>query len=146
MKKLKADFLLTPWATIIGMVTGIIIGIYGQQIIPYIKPVGEIYLSILQMSVIPIMASAIVMSIGKLLMSEEASRYLAKLIRVFVIFLLGVSLVSILISIIVSPLIASDNETKKAIGKMMLSSSTTSSTDTTSSITVIKEIDSRYNN
>ena len=146
MKKLKADFLLTPWATIIGMVTGIIIGIYGQQIIPYIKPVGEIYLSILQMSVIPIMASAIVMSIGKLLMSEEASRYLAKLIRVFVIFLLGVSLVSILISIIVSPFIASDNETKKAIGKMMLSSSTTSSTDTTSSITVIKEIDSRYNN
>jgi len=42
MKK-AGKFLLSPWAILIGMVIGAVIGIYFKSAVPHIKPVGDVY-------------------------------------------------------------------------------------------------------
>jgi len=122
VKNKMLNLLLSPWAVLVGMITGIVIGINFKGLVPYLQPIGEIYLTILKMCVIPILAAAIITSIGKLFKSEESDRYLKKIITVFVLFLIGVSLVSIITAGISRPLVKVDMETQRAIGKLTLQS------------------------
>ncbi|MFW6023068.1 MAG: dicarboxylate/amino acid:cation symporter, partial [Halanaerobiaceae bacterium] len=125
-----------------GMVVGVIIGLNFTGLVPYLEPVGEIYLSILMMCVIPILASAIMTSIGKLVNSEGAtSRYIAKLITVFVIFLLGVSVISVISGGVSRYIMEVDIETQRAIGEVTLTGQ--SATNTPVPGTAIREINSQ---
>lgn len=145
MAKNKFKFLLSPWAIILGMVAGLIIGVYLKGIVKYIAPFGEFYVSILKMSVLPIMASAVVVSLSKLLKSKETSKYLNKIIIIFILFFLGVSIIGLLVGLVSIPMTGEDKDMKKAIGQIMIDK------DESSDIiggqefkSVIKEIDSRY--
>lgn len=145
MKLKKFDFLLSPWSIILGMVSGIIIGIYFKPLAIWLKPVGQIYVSILKMCIIPIMASAILVSLSKLLKSEETSRYLNKIIIVFVISLFLIALIGSLAGLASIPLIGNDSQMKKVIGEIMLEGETGENVTNGSSFnSVIKEIDSRH--
>ncbi len=137
----KLAFLLSPGSVLLGMVTGIIIGIYFREMVPYLEPVGKIYISILQMCVIPILAAAIITSIGKLFKSEDANHYIRKIIIVFLVFLIGVSMISVIIGVFSEMVMKVDVETQRAIGKIALSNESENNISTPG--TVIKEIDSR---
>ena len=135
MEGKRFEILLNPWVIILGMVTGGILGVYFKSFVFYIKPIGEIYLSLLQMSVIPIMLSAIVVSIGKLMKLKDANTYLKKICVVFILFLFSVSFVGIFVGISSKTLVGVNNEVKTTIGKVVVGSEDTA----------IKEIDSRVN-
>ena len=135
MEGKRFEILLNPWVIILGMVTGGILGVYFKSFVFYIKPIGEIYLSLLQMSVIPIMVSAIVVSIGKLMKLKDANTYLKKICVVFILFLFSVSFVGIFVGISSKTLVGVNNEVKTTIGKVVVGSEDTA----------IKEIDSRFN-
>ena len=60
MKKEYFKFLLSPWTIIISMLFGVIIGIYFKELTRYLAPIGEIYISILKMSVLPVMIFRVV--------------------------------------------------------------------------------------
>jgi len=125
MEGKRFEILLNPWVIILGMVTGGILGVYFKSFVFYIKPIGEIYLSLLQMSVIPIMVSAIVVSIGKLMKLKDANTYLKKICVVFILFLFVIvlitldsimdpvlTLLNVCLSSAVASIIASDNSIK----------------------------------
>jgi proton glutamate symport protein len=145
VKKENFKFLLSPWAVIISMLAGVIIGIYNKELTQYLAPIGEIYISILKMSVLPIMISAVVVSISKLLRSREASRYLYKIIIFSVLFFIGVAVVGLSVGTISISLTGKDAETQKAIGKMMIDKDeNTNFLGDLKFKSVIKEIDSRF--
>ncbi len=145
MKKGNFKFLLSPWAVIISMLAGVIIGIYYKELTQYLAPLGEIYISILKMSVLPIMISAVVVSISKLLRSREASRYLYKIIFFSTLFFIGVTVIGLSVGAVSISLTGDDSEMKKAIGKMMIAKDENSNLFGDLKFkSVIKEIDSRF--
>ncbi len=145
MKKEQFKFLLSPWIVILSMLAGLIIGIYFKGLTKYLAPIGEIYISILKMSVLPIMISAVVVSISKLLRSREASRYLYKIIIFSVLFFIGVTIIGLSVGTVSISLTGDDSEMKKAIGKMMIAKDENSNLFGDLKFkSVIKEIDSRF--
>jgi proton glutamate symport protein len=145
VKKEQFKFLLSPWIVILSMLAGLIIGIYFKGLTKYLAPIGEIYISILKMSVLPIMISAVVVSISKLLRSREASRYLYKIIIFSVLFFIGVAVIGLSVGTISISLTGDDSETQKAIGKMMIDKDeNTNFLGDLKFKSVIKEIDSRF--
>jgi len=106
---------------------------------------GEIYLSILKMSVIPIMVSAVVVSLAKLLRSRETSKYLNKIVMLAALFFLGTAVIGLLTGTVLKPLTHGDASMKKNIGRLMIDKDEAEGIEGRFEFkSVIKEIDSRF--
>ena len=88
----KPKFLLSPITILLGIAVGIAVGVGYKPAVALLKPIGDIYLSLLHMCVIPVMVSAVVISIGKLMKDGNAAVYIKKIVATFSIMLLSVSL------------------------------------------------------
>lgn len=142
MKNNRFSFLLSPWLVLFGMSLGIIIGIYFKDVALLLKPLGEIYISILKMCILPIMVSAVLVSLSKLLRSEGTNTCLKKITYTFLLSMFTVSLLSTAVGIVSIPFINGHTDMKKQIGKIMLQKNPDS--PHTSFTSVVREIDSRY--
>lgn len=145
IKKEQFNFLLSPWSVVSGMCAGVLIGIYFKGVIKYIAPFGEIYISILKMSVLPIMVSAVVVSLAKLLRSKETSEYLNKIIGVAAIFFIGTAVIGLAVGAVSIHLTRDNMEMKRSIGRMMIDKDEgVNMGDKLQLKSVIREIDSRH--
>jgi proton glutamate symport protein len=127
------------------MAAGIIIGVFFQGLVTYLAPLGEIYLSILKMSVLPIMVSAVIVSLAKLLRSKETSKYLNKIVMISALFFLGTAAIGLLAGTVLKPLSRGDAAMKKNIGRLMIDKDEDANIDGLFGFkSVIKEIDSRF--
>ena len=140
----KPKFLLSPVAILIGIMVGIAVGIWFKPGVFLLKPIGDIYLSLLQMCVIPVMASAVVISIGKLMRDGNAKVYIKKIVAIFSVMLISIALLCVVFAIAAVPLTETGTNVKKEIGKMMLQNEAIG-TATLQENSVIREIDTRYN-
>jgi len=139
------NFLLNPWAVIAGMAAGIIIGVYSKAGVSYLAPFGQIYLSILKMSVIPIMVSAVVVSLARLLRSRETSKYLNKIIMTAALFFAGTAIIGLLAGIALQPLSHGNAGMRKSIGRLMINKDEGGPIEGELEFkSVIREIDSRF--
>lgn len=136
-------FLLSPVSILIGIAAGVAIGVWFKPGVFLLKPIGDIYLSLLQMCVIPVMASAVVISIGKLMRDGKANVYIRKIVGTFSFMLLAVALLCTVVAIAAVPLTETGADVKKEIGKMMLQSGVAGEASLQDN-SVIKEIDTRY--
>ena len=57
--------LLSPWAILVSIAAGVLIAVYFKELIPFVAPIGKIYLALLQMCVIPIILTAVTSKIGR---------------------------------------------------------------------------------
>lgn len=86
-----------PLVCLLGVMLGLAAGLYHEQsdssfdLVGYMRPLGKVYLSLLQMCVIPTFTTAIVVSLGNMLRSRKVGRSLNRLILVYA---LGVALAS----------------------------------------------------
>lgn len=78
------NILLSPCVVFSGIVAGIIIGTTNEELSARVAPVGDIYLSLLQACILPIMITAIISSLGRLLTTGYAFSYIGRLVFVFV--------------------------------------------------------------
>ena len=80
--------LLHPMTIFISMGLGILLGIYNKELATQIAPIGTIYLYLLQMCVLPIMISAVTVSVGRLFISGGANNFISRISIVFVVGML----------------------------------------------------------
>lgn len=78
-----AAVLQTPWAIFMGITAGVITGIFNKPLADAIAPGGTIFLSLLQMCVLPIMFAAVSSSLANLLISREVARNMGRILVVF---------------------------------------------------------------
>ncbi|MCI5119778.1 MAG: hypothetical protein D3908_01025 [Candidatus Electrothrix sp. AUS4] len=78
------EILLHPVTVFIGMGVGIFLGIYHKELSSDLAPIGVLYLYLLQMCVLPIMISAVVVSVGRLFISGGADSFIFRVSLVFV--------------------------------------------------------------
>ena len=117
MKKYGLNVLLSPWAIIAGMISGVLIGLYYKEFAFHLAPLGEVYLALLQMCIIPIMITAVLSSVGRLLKSGEATAYLGRLLIVFIVGMLIASVVGLSLGMVTKPGSGISKKAKVTLGK-----------------------------
>lgn len=140
-RSLAAKILVSPWTILVATIAGVAAGIYVPSAAVYLGPAGDVFIALLQMCVIPIMVSAIVTSVGKLARSTAGAAYFPRLAGVFLSLLLVVSVASIVVATAAAPLVMPDEQTKSAIGRIMIERGEVAGSDQRA--TLIREIDSR---
>ena len=76
-------FLLSPLTILAGMLAGTYIGFTNESLAQLLAPVGEIYLALLMMCVLPIMIGAIVSGLGRMFHNRSDKRFLFGIVSVF---------------------------------------------------------------
>jgi proton glutamate symport protein len=114
MKLLKS-----PVVVLISMVLGIGAGLYYPDFSKSVAMVGEIYLKLLQMTIIPILLTALISSVGQLFASESARSSVFKIITTSVIFMFVIGAFSIAISMLVGPGRYLSQDAKILLGKTL---------------------------
>ncbi|MBW4659596.1 MAG: dicarboxylate/amino acid:cation symporter [Drouetiella hepatica Uher 2000/2452] len=94
-------WLRSPWAIVISIVLGVGIGTRQHNLAAWISPVGELYLGLLKMCVLPILLSAITTSVGRLMTTRGAS--IRRILLVFPVSLLLVSSFAVAMAAIAGP-------------------------------------------
>ena len=80
--------LLHPVTVFTSMGLGIFLGIYHKELSSQLAPIGTIYLYLLQMCVLPIMISAVMVSVGRLFISGDGNSFVLRIATVFVVGML----------------------------------------------------------
>ncbi len=117
MKKNKLSFLLSPWVILAGMASGVFIGLQHKELALRLAPAGEIYLALLQMCIIPIMITAVLSSLGRLLMSGKATAQVGRLLLIFVIGLFTASALGLTVGLIAKPGAGLNKSAQETMGR-----------------------------
>ncbi len=111
-----ADFLRNPWIILVSIIIGVLIGIFEPNIAIACAPIGSVYLTLLKMCVLPILISAITLSVGRLIKTDDAGRYIIRILIVFSLGLLTVSAIAVMIGLITNPGGDLNDSTLEALG------------------------------
>ncbi|MEJ2716711.1 MAG: cation:dicarboxylase symporter family transporter [Deltaproteobacteria bacterium] len=76
------------WVNLLAVALGVIIGVFAKDTAQELVPIGNLYLKLLSMTVLPIVFSAIAHSLGQLLRSGTARNCIVRLVVVFSIAVL----------------------------------------------------------
>lgn len=96
-------FLHNPWIIMGSMALGGYIGVTHGQLAAQIAPLGELYLALLQMCVLPIMITAVIIGLGKLVQTGKAIQYFKRMTGVYISGLIIVSIIVLLAGIWIAP-------------------------------------------
>jgi len=80
-----------PKATIVGVIIGILIGLYYKPFVPYASVLERSYISLIVLCLLPIIITSIILGLGKLIQDAYGRRQIA---RVFIVFIIGLFLAS----------------------------------------------------
>ncbi|MDR0409598.1 MAG: cation:dicarboxylase symporter family transporter [Spirochaetaceae bacterium] len=129
---MKASILKHPIVILIGAVIGSVIGIYNAQISTFLRVEnlakiiavpGEIYLFYLQMTVIPIIITAIASSLGKLMRNKTKDGFVRKLVIVFLAGIGITAIVGIVIGVFGQPGAGLGKDTRSLLTNLVSSES-----------------------
>ena len=77
MKKfLKSQIVKSPVVIIISLVLGCVVGIYFKSIVPYLKDINSVYISLLSMSATPLVICSIIINIEKVFKNKSVLKML----------------------------------------------------------------------
>lgn len=111
--------LKSPYLIITSMVAGVFTGIFFPDFGKFISPVGELYLDLLKMTIIPILIAAIISSIGNVFSNNETRGYLGRIIIYSTLFLFATSIIAILLPIILKPGSSLSESARITLGKAL---------------------------
>ena len=101
-QKLKV-FFHNPFTIISSLILGMGVGLYLPDIGVAVAPYGDIYMSLLEMSLIPIIITAIALSISRLMSFKHEEMHAGKIIAVLILMMLLVSFISTLLGYFQNP-------------------------------------------
>lgn len=95
-------WLTSPWATVAGLLAGGALGIVLPNAGIALAPFGQLYLSLMQMCVLPIIITAITASIARLMLGDSAAA-LPRLALVFVCGLILTAIIAMVAGLLIEP-------------------------------------------
>jgi proton glutamate symport protein len=113
------QWLKSPIVVLMSLVLAVGAGVFFPTFSKSLAPIGDIYLRLLQMTIIPILMTALIGSVGKLCASESARESIFKIVTTSLIFLFVVSAVALVISLVVGPGRYLSQEARALLGKTL---------------------------
>ncbi|WP_448208607.1 dicarboxylate/amino acid:cation symporter [Azospirillum sp. sgz302134] len=98
-----------------GIALGLIVPAAGNEL----KPLAELFLTLMQMTVIPIMATALISSVGKTVINGDGARVMLRSAGFFALALAVAGVVTFVITVIVAPGSGLDGADRGAIAQAM---------------------------
>ncbi|HEY9879917.1 MAG TPA: dicarboxylate/amino acid:cation symporter [Leptolyngbyaceae cyanobacterium] len=120
-----SNLMLNPWVVLAGIVTGGLTGWSHPIAASYIAPLGNLYSSLLQMCVIPILLTAVISSLCRLFITGRATNYIARLFITIALGLAIASVLGILAGIIGQPGSSLQQDAQATLGTMIFNQETT---------------------
>lgn len=115
----RAALLKHPLAILLSVVIGACIGIFAKDVARMLAPLGDLYLFFIQMSVYPILMSAIVSGLARLIQTRSASGSLMRMTVVFIVCMLIASAFGMLTGIIGKPGRDLDEQSRHVLGNII---------------------------
>ncbi|MDR0569532.1 MAG: cation:dicarboxylase symporter family transporter [Spirochaetaceae bacterium] len=125
---MKGPILKHPLTILAGVVLGTLIGLMNKQIsaafgidnfAEIIAFPGQLYLFYLQMTVIPIILTAISSSLGKLIRNKSSAGLISKIVLVFLVCMFGCAVVGIGVGFFGKPGAGLDEDTRSLLAKLI---------------------------
>ena len=117
------SWLRSPWAIVVSVVLAIYTGTPHKELAVLLAPVGDFYLGLLKMCVLPILLAAITTSIGRLMRSSNAAQYIKRILVVFPLGLIASSGLTVVIAAIAGPGRNLSTKTLESLGVLVNDSS-----------------------
>ena len=118
-KNLVVGLLTSPWSILVSVAIAALIGVMFKDVAAVLRPFGQMYLYMIEMTVIPIIVSAVISSVAGLAKSAGVRAFLVRMIVVFVLMLVGVALLGTLAGIIGKPGAGLDEQTRNTLGAIV---------------------------
>lgn len=127
---MKTPILKHPATILAGVALGTLIGLFNKQIsatvgIPNVAGIisfpGQLYLFYLQMTVIPIILTAISSSLGKLIRNKSSAGLIKRIVIVFIICMFGCAIVGIAAGVFGEPGAGLNEKTRALLSKLISS-------------------------
>lgn len=121
-KKSVLKLLRNPWINLAAIGVGVALSSQTKLVTYLLAPLGQLYLAMLQMCVLPIITTAVIVSVGKLFLSGKSHQYVGRLVMVFTVGVLMTSSIGASIALIGQPGNNLPNETRKVLAKIFMES------------------------
>ncbi|MGO8692090.1 MAG: cation:dicarboxylate symporter family transporter [Rectinemataceae bacterium] len=118
-QNLVVGLLTSPWSILVSVAIAVVIGLLFHGVAEVLKPFGLMYLYLLEMTVLPIIVSAIISSVAGLAKSTGMRGFLLRMILVFVTMLIAASVLGTLGGIIGHPGSGLDEPTRNTLGSIV---------------------------
>jgi proton glutamate symport protein len=118
-KTSRAALLKHPLIIALSIVVGVLLGLLANDVALTLAPLGDLYLFFVQMSVYPILISAIVSGLARLIQTHGTSGSFLRMVTVFVVCMLVVSLFGVLIGMVGEPGGSLDAQAKQVLGQLI---------------------------
>ena len=138
-KGLVAGLLTSPWTILVSVGVAAFIGVMFKDLAAALRPFGQIYLYLIEMTVIPIIISAVISSVAGLAKSAGVRAFLLRMLVVFVLMLLGTAALGTLGGVIGSPGTGLDEQTRNTLGAIVKTGQSQYAPDLELSLTVPTE-------
>ncbi|MEM9486776.1 MAG: cation:dicarboxylase symporter family transporter [Cyanobacteria bacterium P01_F01_bin.116] len=119
LNSLSLDWLRSPWAILVSVILAIYMGTAHKEMATLLAPLGDFYLGLLKMCVLPILLAAITTSIGKLMRSSNAAQYIKRILVVFPLGLIAASGLTVILAAIVGPGRNLSSKTLESLGVLV---------------------------
>ena len=130
-KKSKLDILKNPWICFGSIGLGIFIGQMWNGLGMRLAVPGDLYLSMLKMSVIPIISTAIVIGLARMLRSGAAGQYLKQTVWIFMIMVLIGSALGMLAGFVGKPGVNLGKASEAFLGKALMGATASGPSEST---------------
>ena len=120
---LSLSWLRSPWAIVVSVVLAIYVGTAHKELAVLLAPVGDFYIGLLKMCVLPILLAAITTSIGRLMRSSNAAQYIKRILVIFPLGLIASSGLTVVIAAIAGPGRNLSTKTLESLGVLVNDSS-----------------------
>ena len=114
------ECLRNPWVVLGSIGIGALVGLRAPRVAAGLAPLGEIYLALLEMCVLPVMITALVSSVARAMSSGVGLRYLRRLVGVLVVGLLLAGAVGVGVGSALEPGTGLGPEQRAAFGAHVL--------------------------
>ncbi|WP_455381909.1 cation:dicarboxylate symporter family transporter [Salinispira pacifica] len=118
-QNLVVGLLTSPWSILVSVAIAVVIGLLFRDVAQVLKPFGLMYLYLLEMTVLPIIVSAIISSVAGLAKSTGMRDFLVRMILVFVAMLIAASLAGTIGGILGHPGSGLDEQTRNTLGSIV---------------------------
>jgi proton glutamate symport protein len=121
----RTHWIKSPWTVLAFIVLGGLFGYFFPEAGQQLSPVARIFIGLMQMCILPIMITAIISSLGKLIKSPGSIRMLKTLMAVILVGIFMASAVGIAVGLLGKPGSGLSQSAKASIGKMLFVSEKT---------------------
>src|SRR5262245_1644128 len=108
-----------PSMTIVAVVLGVSLGMMRLPFLQNLRPVGDFYIALLQICVLPFLLATIPLAVRSALTSGTAGKVIGRLVIWLIVTLVVVALIAVLVPTMVFSLMPLDQATTNRIGTLV---------------------------